>query len=74
MKTNIRYLLKQANIVLFTDSEYFNKDITGVKSLSDIKDRFQIKGNLKKVSFYSNKVAYKLINSDYEFTLTLINS
>ena len=74
MKTNIRYLLKQANIVLFTDSEYFNKDITGVKGLSDIKDRFQIKGNLKKVSFYSNKVAYKLINSDYEFTLTLINS
>lgn len=74
MKTNIRYLLKQANVVLFTDSEHFNKDVTGVKNLSDIKDQFQIKGDLKKVSFYSNKVVYKLINSDYEFTLTLINN
>ena len=74
MKTNIRYLLKQANIVLFTDSEHFNKDVTGVKNLSDIKDQFQIKGNLKKVSFYDNKVVYKLVNSDYVFTLTLINN
>lgn len=74
MQTNICYLLKQADVVLFTDSEYFNKDITGVKNLSGIRDQFQIKGNLKKVSFYSNKVVYKLINSDYKFTLTLINN
>ena len=74
MKTNIRHLLKQANVVLFTDSEHFNKNVTGVKNLSDIKDQFQIKGDLKKVSFYSSKVVYKLINSDYEFTLTLINN
>lgn len=64
--------LKNATQVLFTDSEHFNKDITGVKSLSDIKDWFGIKGNLRKADFYSNKIQYKLANSDYNFTLTII--
>lgn len=69
---NIRTLLKNANQVLFTDSEYFNKDITGVKSLVDIKDRFQIKGTLTKKDVYSNKIQYKLVDSDYDFTLTIL--
>lgn len=68
----INTLLKNASQVLFTDSEHFNKDITGVKSLSDIKDLFSIKGDLRKADFYSNKIQYKLSNSDYDFTLTLI--
>lgn len=68
----INTLLKNASQVLFTDSEHFNKDITGVKSLSDIKDLFNIKGDLRKADFYSNKIQYKLSNSYYDFTLTLI--
>ncbi len=68
----INTLLKNATQVLFTDDEYFNKDITGVKSLSDIKDLFSIKGNLRKADFYSNKVQYRLVNSSYDFTLTII--
>lgn len=68
----INTLLKNASQVLFTDSEHFNKDITGVKSLSDIKDWFSIKGDLRKADFYSNNVEYKLVNSGYKFTLTII--
>lgn len=71
-KMNICTILKNSKQVLFTDSEYFNKDITGVKSLADIKDIFQIKGNLVKADFYSNKIQYKLKNSDYDFTLTIL--
>lgn len=68
----INTLLKNASQVLFTDEEHFNKDITGVKSLSDIKEWFSMSGKLRKVDFYSNKIRYKLVKSDYEFTLTII--
>lgn len=68
----INTLLKNANQVLFTDDEHFNKDITGVKSLSDIKDIFNIKGDLRKADFYSNQVHYRLVNSTYYFSLTII--
>lgn len=68
---NIRTLLKNANQVLFSDHEHFNKDITGVKSLEDIKDWLGIRGNLKKEAFYSNKVVYKM-NQFYDFTLTFL--
>lgn len=69
---NIRSLLKKSKTVLFTDCNYFNKEITGVRNLSDIKDIFQIKGNLKKVAYFGNKIIYKLNNS-YDFTLTLMD-
>ncbi len=69
---NIRNILKNAKQVLFTDSEYFNKDITGVKTLADIKDQFQIKGNLYKHAESGNNITYKLANSSYDFTLTIL--
>lgn len=69
---NIRTLLKNASQVLFSDDEYFNKDITGVKSLKDVKDVIGIRGSLRKGDYYGNKVQYKLSN-DYDFTLTIIS-
>lgn len=70
---NIRTALKNAKRVLFTDSEYFNKDITGVRNIEDIKSMFQIKGNVYRKDDYGNQVLYKLADSDYDFTLTIIN-
>lgn len=69
---NIRTLLKNASQVLFSDDEYFNKDITGVKNLKDVKDVIGIRGSLRKGDIYGNKVQYKL-SKDYDFTLTIIN-
>lgn len=69
---NIRTLLSNAKQVLFTDDEYFNKDITGVKNLQDVKDLIGIRGNVKRVGTFSNKVVYRL-SSDYNFTLTIID-
>ncbi|WAX14563.1 hypothetical protein ECO340P2_00021 [Escherichia phage ECO340P2] len=69
---NIRTLLKNASQVLFSDDEYFNKDITGVKSLKDVKDVIGIRGSLRKGDYYGNKVQYKL-NQSYDFTLTIIS-
>lgn len=57
--------------VLFTDDEYFNLDITGVRNLVDIKDRFSIHGNLKRVGLFGNKIVYRL-NDSYNFTLTIL--
>lgn len=68
----INTLLKNATTVLFTDCEHFNKDITGVKSLADIKSWFSIVGTLRKTAIYSNKIDYKLVGSDYRLTLTII--
>ena len=70
---DIRILIKKSKTVLFTDDEFFNKNITGIRNLSDIKDLFQIKGNFKKITYCGNKVSYKLSNSNYSFTLTFIN-
>lgn len=70
---NIRTLLKNADQVLLTDDEFFNKEMTGVTSLEDIKEILGIKGRLVKGDYYSNKVQYRLVNSDYDFTLTIIN-
>lgn len=68
---DIREHIRKSETVLFTDDEFFNKDITGVKNLSDIKDLLGIKGNLKKVGECSNKLVYRL-SSSYDFTLTFI--
>lgn len=70
---NIRTALKNAKRVLFSDSEYFNKDITGVRNIEDIKSMFQIKGNVYRKDDYGNQVLYKLADSSYDFTLTIIN-
>ena len=69
---NIRTLLKNAKQVLFSDDEYFNKDITGVKNLKDVKDVIGIRGSLRKDDTYGNKVQYKL-DQFYDFTLTIIS-
>lgn len=69
---NIRTLLSNAKQVLFTDDEYFNKDITGVKNIQDVKDVIGIRGNVKRVGMFGNKVVYRL-SSDYNFTLTIID-
>lgn len=70
---NITTVLKQAKTVLFTDDEYFNKDITGVKSLADIKDQFSIKGTLKKTGESGNEYRYQLVDSMYNFTIKCID-
>ena len=69
---NIVSYLKSAKTVLFTDGEFFNKDVTGVKNLVDIKDMFCIHGNLKLINVFSNSFVYRLSDS-YSFTLTIID-
>ena len=69
---NICKLLRQSNMVLFNDDEHFNLNIAGVKSLMDIKDRFQIKGSLIKTCAVSNRVHYRLKGSGYSFSLILL--
>ena len=68
---DIRKHIRKSQTILFTDDEFFNREVTGVKNLSDIKDIIGIKGTLKKVGEYSNKLVYQL-SSDYNFTLTFI--
>ena len=36
---NIQSKLKNAKQVLFSDHEYFNKDITGVTSIKEVKEK-----------------------------------
>lgn len=69
---NIRTQLNKAERVLFSDMEIFNKDITGVKSLDDIKAQLHIRGKLRKVAYSGNHVTYRLVGTGYEFTLTLL--
>lgn len=69
---NIRRLLRQSAVVLFNDDEHFNRNIAGVKSLEDIKDRFQIKGSLIKTCAVGNRVHYRLRGSGYSFSLILL--
>ena len=71
-KRNIRSLFKQARLVLFSDDEHFNRDITGVTSLSDIKSWMQIKGALVKTHEVGNRLHYKLRGSDYAFCLVFV--
>ena len=69
---SIRRLLRQSTVVLFNDDEHFNRNITGVKSLTDIKDWFQIKGSLIKTCAVGNRVHYRLKGSGYSFSLILL--
>lgn len=71
-KRNVRSLLRQASTVLFSDDEHFNRDITGVKSLSDIKLRFMIKGHLVKTCAVGNRLHYRLRGSTYAFCLVFV--
>lgn len=64
---NIRTLLK----VLFSDHDYFNKDITGVKNIKEVKSVMGIYCNMKRVGTFGNKVLYQA--GDYNFTLTIIS-
>lgn len=61
--------------ILFSDDEFFNIELeakTIRMALREAKDRFCTKGKLRKTKEYSNIMRYKLINSDYTFTLTLV--
>ena len=69
---SIRRLLRQSTVVLFNDDEHFNRNITGVKSLTDIKELFQIKGSLIKTCAVGNRVHYRLKGSGYSFSLILL--
>ena len=71
-KRNIRSLLNKSRVVLFSDDEHFNRDITGVKSLSDIKSRLLIKGDLVKTCAVGNRLHYKLRGSSYTFSLVFV--
>ena len=71
-KRDVRHLLKQARTVLFSDDEHFNRDITGVKSLSDIKSRLLIKGDLVKTCTVGNRLHYRLRGSNYAFGLVFV--
>jgi hypothetical protein len=71
-KRNIRSMLNKARVVLFSDDEHFNKDITGVTSLSDIKSWFLIKGDLVKTCAVGNRLHYRLRGSTYAFCLVFV--
>jgi hypothetical protein len=71
-KRNIRSMLNKARVVLFSDDEHFNKDITGVTSLSDIKSWFLIKGDLVKTCAVGNRLHYRLRGSNYAFCLVFV--
>jgi len=61
--------------ILFSDDEFFHIELeskTIRKALKEVKDRFCIKGKLRKRKEYSNIKEYKLINSDYSFELKFI--
>ncbi|WEM33589.1 hypothetical protein EJP02_528 [Escherichia phage EJP2] len=68
---NICTVLKNAKQVLFSDHENFNKDITGVKNIKDVKSAIGIYCNMKRVGTFGDKVLYQA--GDYNFTLTIIN-
>lgn len=70
---NILTAIKDAKCVLFTDDEHFNKEITGVKNLNDVKEMFCIRGDIYKINSCHNEYEYKLKNSDYKFVITIIN-
>ena len=67
---NINTILKQAKSVRFTDSDYFLVDVTGL-TLSDIKERFQIGGRIRKLKQYNDGYIYGfgLAGWSYNFTL-----
>lgn len=69
---NIRTVLKNAKTVLFNDDEYFNKDVTGIKNLEDLKSLIGIKGNVYKVTEVGSRHEYKLANSDYKFSILVM--
>lgn len=71
--TDIRKALKNAKTVLFNDDEHFNKDVTGVRNLADVKDWLQIKGRCYKVIECGNRFEYKLVSTDYRFSLIILN-
>ena len=71
-KRNIRSLLNKARVVLFSDDEHFNRDITGVKSLSDIKSWLHIRGDLVKTREVGNRLHYRLRGSNYAFSLVFV--
>lgn len=64
--------LTTAKTVLFCDSEHFNKEITGCKNLTEIKDWFSIKGRLVKCGEHGCHMEYRLSGSDYKFSLTFV--
>lgn len=70
---NIRTLLKNATQVLFSDHDHFNKDITGVKNIKEVKSVMGIHCNMKKVGTFGNKVLYQERSYGYNFTLTIIS-
>ena len=70
--SNITTALRTAKRVLFTDGEYMNRDITGVKTLDDVKDMFSIKGKLAKTGKNGNEYRYRLVDSSYSFVLKCI--
>lgn len=69
---NINSRLKNAKQVLFSDHDYFNKDLTGEKSLKAIKERMKIYGKPKLVGVFSNQFVYELSKS-YNFTITIVS-
>ena len=68
---NIRTVLKNAKQVLFSDHEYFNKDITGVTSIKEVKEKTGVLCDVRLVGTFGNNVLYRC--GDYNFTLTIIN-
>lgn len=72
MKT-INTVLKKANTVLFTDSEHFQIEVTGL-TLSEIKERFQIGGRIRKLHQYGCCYVYGFGTSalSYNFTLKVL--
>lgn len=70
---NINTLLKRSNNIRFVDDEIFNADISDCNSLSDIKDRFSIRGKLRKLAQYGNSYCYGFSSYGYNFTIIFVD-
>lgn len=63
-------------MILFCDDELFNIELESrsIRSaVREAKDRFRIIGRVRRTGHYGNIFEYKLVGSDYGFTLRQIN-
>lgn len=67
--------MKDAKYYIFSDDEYFNREIQAKswrEALKQARDMFQIKGRLLKKVECGYCREYRLIGSDYGFTLRVV--
>lgn len=72
MRKSFNTRSKESTGLLFTDDEVFNKEFPAGTTLADIKDVMQIKGNIYIKDKYANTLGYKMVDSDYYFTVKFL--